>query len=613
MKTANITLALVICLFTNIPQGFSQDLKPANPTLLTYIESSSGLSNPAWEGGRTELEFADMNYDGKIDLITIGDHGNPGIQSGEQGLMVYFGDGQGNWSCQMGGDLGYGGIAAGDVNNDGFMDVGYGMHHNYSSTDFGDQLIEVALGDGTGTNWTPWDDGLATNGEDWGMFGTDFADVDNDGDLDIGSISFGCCSGIHIYLNNLDGTWTQSFGFNDGNSDMIFQFGDINKDGFMDFIVGHDSGTAYFGDGAGNFEINDLDLPPAGTLGRNGPSLGDVDNDGGMDLAFTNNNGGLHVYIFSELLGRWTNWSGNLPAAGDFEMTQLADMNMDGFTDLAAFGNSTFRLFLGDGNGNWTADATFTTGDPGYAKAFRVGGDIDHNGRQDIMLVEEEGDWISYQNFLRCFKENTVALSLTINPIYPHGNEIIRPGSVRNIEWITSVYGNQDSFVQLEYSTTGPDGPWTLIASNIPDNGRYQWIVPQENSNICYIRYNMYAGQFNAESSITPAAFAITDGSIGIGEHGSGEAWGHGGMEVWPNPAGNWLTVGGQGSAVSGQQSAVRLEIYDLFGCKLMSFYDISSFPFNIDISSLSAGIYVLRVIEDDGASGSVKFLKVSR
>ena len=108
-------------------------------------------------------------------------------------------------------------------NNDGNIDIGYGMHHNYSATDFGDQLLEVALGDGSGEKWTPWDDGLATNGETWGMFATDFADVDNDGDLDIGSISFGCCAGVHVYLNQDDGSWTISFGFIGGNSDMFFE------------------------------------------------------------------------------------------------------------------------------------------------------------------------------------------------------------------------------------------------------------------------------------------------------------------------------------------------------------------------------------------------------
>jgi hypothetical protein len=125
---------------------------------LNYVSSSVGLSNPDWEGGKSELEFADINMDGHVDFITIGDHGNPGVNTSQHGIMVYFGNGTGTWTVQMEGDFGYGGIAVGDVNNDGFLDVGYGMHHNYSSTDLGDQLIEVALGDGTGTSWIPWDD-----------------------------------------------------------------------------------------------------------------------------------------------------------------------------------------------------------------------------------------------------------------------------------------------------------------------------------------------------------------------------------------------------------------------------------------------------------------------
>ena len=182
-------LSFTLCLF--ISQIYSQYIP-------SYVESSSGLGNPALDGGRTEIELADINNDGNPDILSIGDHGSPYVNTQEHGVMVWFGDGNGNWAVSQNGDFGYGGIAVGDVNNDGFLDVGYAMHHDYSSTDFGNQLIEVALGDGTGLNWTPWDDGLASNGESWGMFGTDFADIDNDGDLDIGSNSFGASSGIHI-------------------------------------------------------------------------------------------------------------------------------------------------------------------------------------------------------------------------------------------------------------------------------------------------------------------------------------------------------------------------------------------------------------------------------
>lgn len=35
---------------------------------LSYIESSNGLNYPDWDGGNSELEFADMNGDGFVDI-----------------------------------------------------------------------------------------------------------------------------------------------------------------------------------------------------------------------------------------------------------------------------------------------------------------------------------------------------------------------------------------------------------------------------------------------------------------------------------------------------------------------------------------------------------------
>ena len=79
----------------------------------------------------------------------------------------------------------------------------------------------------------------------------DFADVDNDGDLDVGSVGFGACAGVQVYLNDGDGTWTHAFGFVGGNSSMLFGFGDVNGDGHADFAAAHGSGTIYLGDGHG--------------------------------------------------------------------------------------------------------------------------------------------------------------------------------------------------------------------------------------------------------------------------------------------------------------------------------------------------------------------------
>ncbi|MBI4769309.1 MAG: VCBS repeat-containing protein [Chloroflexi bacterium] len=326
---------------------------PALPHTLTYVESSGGLETPQWEAGRSELEIGDVNGDGHPDIVSIGDHGSPYVGTQEHGIMVYFGDGAGNWSVYQNGNFGYGGIALGDVNNDGLMDAGYAMHHNYSGNDFGDQLIEVALGDGTGRNWTAWDDGLATNGETWGMFANDFADINSDGWLDIASLSFGCCNGVHVYLNHGDGTWAQSFATAGGNSNEEIIFGDVNADGRPDFAAADEPGTVYLGDGSGGFALADGNLPPPGFLGRPGPDLGDVNGDGRDDLSFCSTNGGTQVWVWAGG-NTWQNFTGNLPASGTCAATQLADMNVDGFTDVVTFGARTLKVWGGDGAGNWT-------------------------------------------------------------------------------------------------------------------------------------------------------------------------------------------------------------------------------------------------------------------
>jgi hypothetical protein len=459
---------------------------------LAYVESSTGLDAVPWDGGFTEVEMGDVNADGRLDLVTIGDHGSPNIGVPEHGIMVYFGDGQGAWSLQQAGDFGYGGVALGDVNGDGLLDVGYAMHHNYSGTDFGDQLIEVALGDGTGTSWTPWDDGLATAGETYGMFGTDFADVDGDGDLDLASMSFGCCNGFRVYLNEGDGSWTPAFGVNNGNSGELAVFGDVNGDGWPDLAVAHDRGTVYLGDGAGGFTLADGNLPGAGRV-RDGISLGDVDGAGRDELAFANREGGLEVWR-RNANAIWYDLSGALPDAGPWEATQLHDMDGDGRADLVAFGRGRASVWLRDLAGVWTLASSWTTGTPGYFAAFRAGGDADHNGRADIAIVAEEGTGLNTRNRVRFYREASVATQLGVRVVAPGRNAVVRAGSARFIDWASAVPPGDEARVNLAYSLTGPGGPWTTIATNLPDNGRYQWVAPDGESTDLRIRIRSSAG-----------------------------------------------------------------------------------------------------------------------
>lgn len=476
-----------------------------------FVESSTGMNYPTWESGMTELEFADINMDGYVDILSIGDHGCPGGGNLEHGIMVWFGDGQGNWAAQMTGNFGYGGIAIGDVNNDGIWDVGYGMHHNYSGSDLGNQLMEVALGDGTGIGWTAWDDGLGQNGQSWGMFGTDFADINNDGYLDIGSNSFGTGDGVHVYLNQGDGSWTQSFGFFAGNSNLRFVFGDINNDGNADFVVTNEAGTAYFGDGTGNFTSADYNLPTDAFIG--GPDLGDVNHDGGQDLAYATPNGGVNVWVFDTGASQWVNFSGTLPVSGGYQEVQLADFNGDGMLDLAAFGDAHLTVWSGTLNNDqsitWTQEFTITTSNNGDCAALRAGGDVDRNGFPDITLVEKVGSWPNDINHLKCYKETSPFTMSSLRSVFPMGQEVFWQEAALFTDWISAVQDTATALVKIDLSLQGIQGPWTTLSEGASNSGRFQWTAPATiSSNNCYFRYSLINGE-DSLVTYTPEPFTI--------------------------------------------------------------------------------------------------------
>jgi hypothetical protein len=467
----------------------------------TYVEASLGLAAVLWEGGDTELEFADVDGDGNPDLVTIGDHGSPFVNTQEHGIMTYFGDGAGSWSLFQNGNFGYGGIAAGDVDGDGRLDLAYGMHHDYSATDLGDQLIEAALGDGSGLAWTPWDDGLATSGETYGMFATDLADVDNDGFLDIGSNSFGCCAGIHVYRNEGDGTWTQTFGLLGGNAAAFFVFGDVDADGDADFVVSNSLGTAWLGDGQGGFANVDGNLP--GTSLRSGLDLGDVDGDGREELAFAAGAGSLEVWRFGGGTS-WTELSGNLPTSSPFRIVQIADMDADGRRDLAALGAGRFALWLRGAAGAWNLAVERTIQAGAEAQAFRAGTDVDHNGRPDFALVEDE-----VRNTLRFFREGSPAVTLSAFVAAPRGGETWKEGSVRRIQWYSAVPAPLEARASVDLSTSGPLGPWIPLAAAAPNNGELQITVPEGSaSSDCFVRVRVRAG-LGFASARNPLPFSI--------------------------------------------------------------------------------------------------------
>ncbi len=507
----SITILLIFVFLFSTVSSFAVSeimiLKNSNTTngMVTFIEKSMGLNNPEKEGGKTELELADINNDGHLDIICVGDHGSPYINSEQHGIMVWLGDGIDTWSVIQVGNFGYGGCEAGDLNLDGFLDIVWGVHHDYGDPGFGDTLIGAALGDGTASNWIPWAEGLGTGGEDYGMFATDLADFDCNGLLDLVSQSFGCCNGYHLYKNHGDGTWSHEWSVSGGNTYNNIEIGDFNSDGNPDFVGNREGTNVYLGDGSFGFTITQSGLP---TSSWRGLDVGDMNNDGFDDLVIGFYSTGVHCYKYDKQNNDWDLASSGLPNYGTY-YPQFGDINGDGFLDIVAYSGPTGYLYLGDGNGNWDSDATFTMPSDGGYSAFVVDGDFDHDGREDIVIQAEEDDWPYYQNHLKAFSPYQEPTDLSALMQMPHGGETFRSGSIRNIRWLSAVPPSQgDSTVDILVSLTGDSGPWDTVVSEIPNNGCYQWLVDAGGSDNCRIKV--------IATTSSDSAFAVSSSDFSI-------------------------------------------------------------------------------------------------
>ncbi len=303
-----------------------------------WLSSGAGPFTPSWTGfdltechGRSEVALAHVNGDGALDFGGIGNvNGSP---------AVFLGDGAGAWTGASAGLSGGGGegFVFGDWNGDGLTDLA-------SSAHLGGGDMHAFLGDGAG-GWREASAGLPS--AVW-AHRMDAGDFDGDGRDEIvdtvfqGALPAGVVPGVHVWRMNADESWSVFAQFTlDQPTEPAA--GDLNGDGLLDLVIAamqHSSGSfgdvrALLGDGAGGFVDASAGLPFDDTF-YTGVDLGDLDNDGDLDIAVGTWSGTIRVFL-NDGAASWTEAAGTgLPTGLDnIEDVAIGDADGDCRLDIA--------------------------------------------------------------------------------------------------------------------------------------------------------------------------------------------------------------------------------------------------------------------------------------
>jgi hypothetical protein len=216
------------------------------------------------------------------------------------------------------------------------------------------------------------------------------ADLNQDGNADLVSVnSNGLRSSITVFLGNGDGTFQPGADYAlPGANAQYAVVDDLNGDGILDLLVSSESPafsfSIFLGNGDGTFQPPRTFAPANGLLHFSEAFLtADVNGDGARDIVTAQG----HV-----LLGKGDGVTYTLlPQAAFAPITTptnnfapsvvAADFNHDGRMDLATDDGATVRVYLGNGDGTFTAGPEY----PAVANyGFLSATDLDGDGNIDL-------------------------------------------------------------------------------------------------------------------------------------------------------------------------------------------------------------------------------------
>jgi hypothetical protein len=260
LATANQTAGTISVLLGNGTGGFTATSYPVS-------------TNP------NSIATGDFNSDGRLDLVTTSDNIDGTVS-------VLFGTGAGLFSTASSfrAGINQSSVLSGDFNADGHLDIAVLLNH---PTEAGE--ISLLFGDGLGSFLVPK---LHTIANGPTMFAS--GDFNNDGRLDFVTANNNVDTQISVLLSNNAGSYAASQAIILPAVPTAISLGDLNGDGQLDMVVVNEDQiinvptnnvNVLYGNNAGGFAA-----PLNFTVGTSpaGITIGDLNNDGRLDLAVAN-------------------------------------------------------------------------------------------------------------------------------------------------------------------------------------------------------------------------------------------------------------------------------------------------------------------------------------
>ncbi|WP_324672121.1 FG-GAP-like repeat-containing protein [Hymenobacter sp. GOD-10R] len=319
--------------------------------------------------GTLAVTTGDLDNDGDLDLVTANTSSTVGVRMNLGGGIFSVGQ-----------DLRVGvypiNVVLGDLDSDGDLDL---VTVDGNPNTNGVKGVNVSLNDGGGNFSAGQRIDFSTN-----RIQTTLGDVDGDGDLDLLTV-LGRSGGsvVNVRLNDGGGTFVSSSEVATGAIGNDLAVGDVDNDGDLDLLTCNLVGTVSvrLNNGLGAFSGNQ----EVAAVGSNssGLTVGDIDKDGDLDLLIANfsndnvsvrRNNGAGLFSGSEEVA-----VGNSP-----QSLILGDIDGDGDLDLLTgnYGSTNVSVRLNNSFGTFSNGQEVATN--GSSKATL--GDMDNDGDLDLLI-----------------------------------------------------------------------------------------------------------------------------------------------------------------------------------------------------------------------------------